>query len=81
MSLHEKGRSAELNTLIRKAALTINPQGRLSVLAKKAGVTTNAVYKAIKTGRVSSGLACAIEMAVGADVLSKETLCPEKFAK
>lgn len=81
MSLPENDRSAELNTLIRTAALSIDPRGRISTLAKKANVSANTIHRAIKIGRLTLGLASAIELAVGKDVLSRETLCPDRFTK
>ena len=81
MSVSETDRSAELNTLIRTAALHVDPRGRLSVLANMAGVSVNTIHAAIRAGRVTLGLASAIELAVGRHVLHRETLCPEKFAK
>lgn len=81
MSLPENDRSAELNALIRTAALTIDPRGRISVLAERAEVSANTIHRAIKLGRMTLGLASAIELAVGESVLSREKLCPERFAK
>lgn len=75
-----RARSDELNKLIRAAALTVDPQGRISSLATKAGVSGESIRNSIRIARFSVGLACAIESAVGASVLSKEQLC-DKFAK
>ena len=71
-------RSAELNRLIRTAALSLDEYGRISVLAKKAGVSPNTITNAIRIGRFTIGLASAIELAVGEKVLSREQLCPAK---
>lgn len=73
--------SAELEVLIRTAALKLDPKGSLNPLAAKAGVTTETIRAAIRVARFTAGLACALECAVGASVLPKETLCPEKFCK
>lgn len=72
-------RSAELNRMVRSAALTIDDRGSLTALARKAGVTATAIRIAINNGRFSVGLASAIEAAVGRDVLTREQLCPERF--
>lgn len=71
-------RSAELNRLIRIAALSVDQYGRISTLAKLAGVSPNAITNAIRVGRFTVGLASAIELAVGPDVLSRHQLCPPK---
>lgn len=71
-------RSAELNRLIRIAALSVDAYGRISTLAKLAGVSPNAITNAIRVGRFTVGLASAIELAVGPDVLSRDQLCPPK---
>lgn len=73
-----KERSAELNRLIRVAALSVDQYGRISTLAKLAGVSPNAISNAIRVGRFTVGLASAIELAVGPEILSREQLCPSK---
>jgi hypothetical protein len=35
---------------------------------------------ALRRGWLTSGMACAIESAVGRDVVTKEQLCPHKFS-
>lgn len=68
--------------MIRHAALVVDPEyGRISSLAKMAGLRQEAIRKAIRIGKFSTGMAAALELAVGAEVLSREMLCPEKFAK
>jgi len=73
-------RSKQLNTIIRTAALTVDPYGSISVLAEKAEVSAESIRKAIRNGRFSVGLASALEIALGRDVLSKEVLRPEKIS-
>lgn len=72
-----KRRSDELNVLVRKAALTVHPSGRLSLLADKAKVHVGTIRTAIKKANFTVGLASALEAAVGRDVLKREELCPE----
>lgn len=69
----------ELSRMIRIAALHLDPKGRIEVLAEKAGFNPETIRKAIRDGYFSPGLACAIECAVGVDVLPKGKLCPSKF--
>jgi len=75
-----KARSEELNQLIRVAALQFDPQGRVSVLAKKAGLTKQGVLHAINRGYFTAGAACALEIAAGREYLPKEKLAPHKYA-
>ena len=74
-------KSAALNELIRKAALTLDPLARIKPLAEKAGLTSAAIRASIRRGYFTSGAACALELAVGRDLLTKEALCPHKFSK
>lgn len=76
-----QARSAELNRLIRTAALTLDEKGSLAVLAQKAGVGAEALRKSIRRGYFTAGLASSIELAVGRDVIQREQLCPHKFTK
>jgi hypothetical protein len=73
--------SEQLNMLIRTAALTLDPLARLDPLATKAGLTGPGIRAAIRRGYFTAGQACALELAVGRDLLPKEKLCPAKFAK
>lgn len=74
-------KAAELNLLIRAAALTLDPLARLEPLADKSGLSSAGIRLAIRRGYFTAGQACALELAVGAELLPKEKLCPEKFAK
>lgn len=74
-------RSAELNNLIRVAALSLDPKGSLAVLGERAGVGPEAIRKSIRRGYFAPGLASSIELAVGRKVLTREQLCPHKFNK
>jgi len=71
-------RSQELNKIIRTAALTVDPYGSIGALADKAEVSAESIRKAIRVGRFSVGLASALEIALGPEVLSKSMLRPEK---
>ena len=73
--------SEELNRLVRIAALTVDPYGRVRPLATKAGLEYQAIVKAIRRGYFTAGQACALELAFGPELLPKEKLCPKKFAK
>lgn len=68
--------ATDYNRMIRIAALSLDSQGRMSRLAKAAGVSKNAITVAIRNGRFSAGLASALERAVGREVLKAEELCP-----
>ena len=72
--------SQELNRLIRTAALTLDQQGRIGKMAKKAGLSKCAITTAIQKGRISAGMASALERAVGREVLKAEDLCPDLHA-
>ena len=74
-------RSEELNRLVRTAALTLDPLARLGPLAERSGQTIPGIRAAIRRGYFSAGAACALEMAVGRDLLKREKLCPHKFGK
>ena len=80
MKKKTNSRSDELRQMLGVAAFKVDPAGSLRVLAAKAGLTEYAIYAAIKRGRITPGMACALEIAVGRDVLTKEQLCPEKYA-
>lgn len=73
--------SDALNKLIRAAALTLDPQARIKPLADKAGLGSAGIRAAIRRGYFTAGQASALELAVGRDLLPKEKLCPQKFAK
>lgn len=70
--------SQRLNKIIRTAALVADPYGRIEVLAEKAEVSAESIRKAIRVGRFSIGLASALEIAWGRELLSKELLRPQK---
>lgn len=54
--------------------------GSSSRLAKLCGVTRTAIWKALRTGRVSASTAVAIEVATGGRV-RREHLLPEIFSQ
>lgn len=76
----KESRSEELHRLIRAAALHLDPKASITTLATRAGINPETIRNSIRIGRFSAGCACAIESAVGRDVVTKEQLCPEKFA-
>lgn len=78
---HRKKRVSELNVCIRKAALSLDPQGKIAVLAQKAGLSYNSILTSIARGYFSAGSASAIELAVGRDILTKEDLAPHVYEK
>lgn len=71
-------RSQHLNRVIRTAALAVDPYGGIGVIAEKAGVSAESIRKAIRIGRFSVGLASALEIGLGKEILSKSMLRPEK---
>ncbi len=73
-------RSRELNEMVRIAALKLDKNGSIAVLAKAAGVTPEAIRTSIRRGYFTPGLASSLELAVGRDVLKREVLCPHKLA-
>ncbi len=78
--LNNKARVQELRKAVKMAAFAVDPNyGRVTILAKKAGHTVYGINAAIQLGRFSAGMACALEIAVGRQHLTKEFLCPEKF--
>lgn len=72
-------KSAQLNFLVRQAALHINCQGKLNFLTEKAGISYEGLSIALRRGWLSGPMACAIESAVGRDKVTKEALCPHKY--
>lgn len=74
-------RVAELNLMIRTAALTVSKTGSVSVLAEECGLKGPGIMTAIKRGYFTAGQACALELRFGAKLLPKEILCPQKFSK
>lgn len=74
-------RVSELNVGIRKAALSLDPQGKIAVLAQKAGLSYNSILTSIARGYFSAGSASAIELAVGRDIITKEDLAPHVYEK
>lgn len=73
--------STRLNQIVRRAALTISTQGRLTPLTDKAGISYDGLILALRRGWMTGPMACAIESAVGREVLTKEELCPHKYSK
>lgn len=73
--------SKELNHLIRTAALAVDTRGSIPVLAKKAGLTSAIIHLGLHRGYFTAGVAAALELAVGRELLPKEKLAPHKFAK
>lgn len=73
--------STKLNLIVRKAALTLDIQGKLTPLTDKAGISYDGLILALRRGWFTAPMACAIESAVGRDVVKKEELCPHKFSK
>lgn len=73
--------SEKLNLLIRTAALTVDPQGRIEAVAEKSGLKSPAIRVAIRRGYFTVGQAAALELAFGADLLPRKKLAPQaKFA-
>lgn len=72
-------KSAQLNFIVRQAALHIHVQGKLNFLAEKAGISYEGLSIALRRGWLSGPMACAIEAAVGRDKVTKEVLCPHKY--
>ena len=80
-SEERKSRVNELNLRIRTAALSLDPQGKIAVLAQKAGLSYNSILTSIARGYFSAGGASAIELAVGRGVITKEDLAPHVYSK
>jgi len=78
--LSDNFNSKRLSFLVQKAALHHNPRGSVQVLSDAMGMYRTAIYAAIAKGEMTPSMACTIEAIVGKDVVSKEDLCPEKFA-
>ncbi len=71
--------SENLNKIVRKAALELCSIGKLTPLANKAGISYEGLIIALRRGWLTGPMACAIESAVGRDVVTKEVLCPHKY--
>lgn len=74
----QKIKSNRLLHYVNVAATHHHKSGSISLLAKEIGFSRAAIYAAIQQGEMSIGMASAIELAVGADVVSREMLCPKK---
>lgn len=68
-------RSAQLNKIIRAAALQISENASIDTLAAKAKVSGESIRSSIRRGDFSVGLASALELAVGREYLKREHLC------
>lgn len=71
--------SENLNKIVRTAALELCANGKLLRLANKAGISYEGLIVALRRGWLTGPMACAIESAVGRDVITKEALCPHKY--
>ncbi len=71
----------KLKFLVMYAAIYHNENGYISELAVAAGSSRQTIWAAVNTGAMTSGLACAIESAVGKEIVPKHLLCPEKFSE
>jgi hypothetical protein len=75
------GQPARLNQLIRKAALTLDDQGRIKVLADKAGLTSAGVRAAIRRGYFTPKQVLALHTVVEPKLLPAGPLCGQKLKR
>lgn len=75
--LDKTKRSEELNRIIRTAALTISPNASIEALAVHAQVSPVSIRKSIELGRFTVGLASALELSMGRELIKREDLCPK----
>lgn len=76
-----RDKSDELNKIIRRAALTLDPLASLKPLAEKSKIKAASIRAAIRRGYFTPGQAAALELAMGKELLPKEALCPEYSAQ
>jgi len=67
-------RSEELTWLMTKAAITIDPKGRLSSVCEKSGLESPAVRAAIRRGYFTLNQVNALVTAFGPELMPRETL-------
>jgi hypothetical protein len=71
-------RSDELQRLLRTAALTIDASGSLRMLAERADIGYDGMMLAVRRGFFTTGMAAALEIEFGPELLPRSKLCAPK---
>jgi hypothetical protein len=77
----KSARIDELNRMLRTAALTIDSSGSLRILAEAANIGYDGLMLALRKGYFTVGMASALELTFGPELLSRSKLCQSKTDK